>query len=144
MTSRKVRTEGGSAVVEFVMLTVVVIVPLFYIVMAVFHVQRASFGVTAASVAGARAFVQADSLGSAERQWETAAKLTLVDHGVVESQISRRCEPQCFVPGSIVEVRIVAQQPLPLAPRIFGEALTSVTVESVHREPFGRYRADGT
>ncbi|NLC97822.1 MAG: hypothetical protein GX678_01930 [Actinomycetales bacterium] len=138
----KSRDESGSAVIEFTMLTLVLIVPLFYIVVAVFQVQKASFGVTAASLAATRAFVQAPDLETAERVWRHAAEVTLSDHGVEGAQLSRRCEPQCFVSGSSVEVTVVVKQPLPLAPVILGETLSSITVESRHREPFGKYRAN--
>ena len=136
------RCEKGSAIVEFTMLTLILIVPLFYIMVAVFEVQRASFAVTAASVAGTRAFIQAPDLDSAERSWRRAIEVTLADHGVEGATFTRTCRPQCFVSGSNVEISVVVDQPLPLAPRVLGETLTSITVESAHSEPFGKYRAD--
>lgn len=136
------RDENGSAVVEFTMLTLILIVPLFYIMVAVFEVQRASFAVTAASVAGTRAFVQAPDLNNAERSWRRAVEVTLADHGVEGAAVSRQCLPQCYVSGSRVEVSVVVEHRLPLAPRVLGETLTTITVESRHSEPFGKYRAD--
>lgn len=136
------RDEKGSAIVEFTMLTLIFIVPLFYIIVAVFEVQRASFAATAASVAGTRAFVQAPDLEIAERSWRRAIEVTLADHGVAGAAFSRTCQPQCFVSGSSVEISVMVDQPLPLAPRVLGETLTSITIESRHSEPFGKYRAD--
>src|SRR5690606_32093516 len=134
--------EDGSAVVEFTMLSLILIVPLFYMLIAVFEVQRASFAVTAASLAGTRAFTQSPDLATAEKAWRRAVDVTLADHGVTGAEVKRSCRPRCFVSGSTVEVSIVVQQPLPLAPRIFGETLTTIKVESRHSEPFGKYRAN--
>lgn len=136
------RDETGSALIEFTMLTLVVIVPLLYVLVAVFQVQRASFGVTAASLAATRAFVQSPDLATAERRWRHAADVTLADHGIADAQVTRRCEPQCFVSGSSVEVVITVEQPLPMMPTVFGDSLSSIIVESRHTEPFGRYRAN--
>ena len=57
--------ERGSATVEFTWLTILLLVPLLYVVIAVFETQRAAYGVSAASEAAARAFLQADDLESA-------------------------------------------------------------------------------
>lgn len=142
MATTKIRQEQGSAVVEFVMLTLMLIVPLFYLIVAVFEVQRASFAVTAASQAATRAFVQASDLANAEQAWRSAAELTLKDHGVTGAHLIRSCQPQCLASGSTIEVYVMVEQPLPLVPRILGENLGSIRVESRHREPYGRYRAD--
>lgn len=133
--------ERGSATVEFTWLTLLLLVPLVYVVIAVFETQRAAYGVAAASEAAARAFIQADNVGTAESRAHAAADLVLADHGVTRASVSTRCDPACFEPGSSVVVTVRTSRRLPLAPDLFGEPIASLDVDSKHTEPFGRYRA---
>ena len=57
--------EQGSALVEFTWLAILLMVPLLYIVLTVFEVQRAAFGVSTAARAAGRAFTQAPSEAAA-------------------------------------------------------------------------------
>ena len=134
-------TERGSATVEFTWLTVLLLVPLVYIVVAVFETQRTAYGVTAASEAAARAFIQAETPARAEARARVVARLVLADHDVAGASISARCRPACFAPGSSVVVRVRSSQRLPLAPDLFGDPVAAFDVASTHTEPFGRYRA---
>lgn len=133
--------QRGSASIEFIMLTLLLIVPLMYIVIAVFETQRAAYGVTAASVAGARAFIDAPEAKTASKHLDQAVRITLSDYDVRGAQVSSRCVPECFVPGSTVEVRVEAHHRLPLAPDVLGRKIASIQVSSLHAEPFGKYRA---
>lgn len=132
--------EEGSASIEFVWLALILLIPMMYVVLAVFEVQRAAFGVSAASRAAARSFVLAPTNASAEsRAWQSA-NLALGDHKVENAIISVSCTPRCHAPGSEVKVVVRVQQPLPMMPQVFGERLSSIRVEAVHIEPFGEFR----
>lgn len=133
--------ERGSATVEFTWLTLLLLVPLVYIVIGVFETQRAAYGVAAASEAAARAFIQAEEVGTAESRARAAARLVLADHGVSGASVATRCEPACFEPGSSVIVVVRSTRRLPLAPDLFGDPIAAFDVDSTHTEPFGRYRA---
>lgn len=133
--------DRGSASVEFVWLTIVLLVPLVYIVLAVFETQRTAYGVSAASEAAARAFIQAPDAEAATTRARTAARLVLADHDVDDASVSTRCVPACFAPGSMVVVVVRTSQRLPLAPDVFGDPIAAFDVDSTHTEPFGRYRA---
>lgn len=135
------RPERGSATVEFTWLTLLLLVPLVYIVVAVFDTQRAAYGVAAASEAAARAFIQADTPEQGRARAAMAARLVLADHDVVGATVSAECRPTCFAPGSTVVVRVRSSQRLPLAPDLFGDPIAAFDVASTHTEPFGRYRA---
>ncbi len=134
-------SERGSATVEFTWLTLLLLVPLVYVVIGVFETQRAAYGVAAASEAAARAFIQADDPAAAESRARAAARLVLEDHGVDGASVSTRCEPACFEPGSSVVVVVRSSRRLPLAPDLFGDPIAAFDVDSTHSEPFGRYRA---
>ncbi len=132
--------ERGSATVEFTWLTVLLLVPLVYVVLAIFQTQRTAYGVSAASEAAARAFIQSPDADSAPARARVAARLVLADHDVTGASIATRCEPACFEPGSTVVVVVRTAQRLPLAPDVLGDPIASFAVDSTHTEPFGRYR----
>ena len=134
-------SERGSATVEFTWLTLLLLVPLVYLVVAVFQTQRTAYAVTSASEAAARAFIQSENADEAEARARVAARLVLADHDVTGATTSTHCRPACFVPGSSVVVRVRASQRLPLAPDLLGDPVASFDVASTHSEPFGRYRA---
>src|SRR5207302_2756298 len=66
------RRDDGSAVVEFVWLAVLLLVPLVYVVMAALSVQRAAFAETAAAREAARAYATAGSDAVGEERAEQA------------------------------------------------------------------------
>ena len=76
------RDEGGSAIVEFVWLALLMMVPLVYILLAVFDTQRASFATSAAARSAGRAFVTAPDSTSAHARARAAARLAMTDQGI--------------------------------------------------------------
>lgn len=68
--------DDGSAVVEFVTVGLVLTIPLVYVLLTVFAVQRAAFAVSAAAREAGRAYVTTG--GDAQRA-RHAADLTLAD-----------------------------------------------------------------
>ena len=61
MTARRPTGDAGNALVEFTYLAVLLMVPLVYVLLAGFQVQRAAFGVTEAARQAGRAYARADS-----------------------------------------------------------------------------------
>ena len=144
---RSTRDERGTALIEFIWLGLLLLVPLVYILLAAFDVQRASYAVSAASRAAGRAFVLAPDQTSAFTRAEAAARVALADQGVgVErSTLVVSCAPEpsrCLSPGSVITVSVTVQQPLPVAPAVFGSATPTVRVTSTHVEPYGTFRED--
>ena len=139
----KRRRESGTATVEFVWLTILLLVPFVYALIAVFDTQRASFAVSAASRSAARAFLQAADPASGEQRARVAARVALDDQDV-DADVVITCEPSpadCLQPGSSVRVVVHTVQPLPLTPSALGDQLGGIAVDSTHTEPFGTYRA---
>ncbi|MCW2841302.1 MAG: hypothetical protein JWR55_2785 [Aeromicrobium sp.] len=138
------RRDDGSAVVEFIWLTVLLLVPFVYVLVAVFDTQRAAFGVSTASRAGARAFLQAPDVSTGEQRARAAARVALDDQGLDTADVVVTCLPTpsaCLQPGSSVRVVVRAVQPLPLTPSALGSQLGGVTVDSTHTEPYGSFRS---
>jgi len=139
----KRRHESGTATVEFVWLTILLLVPFVYALIAVFDTQRASFAVSAASRSAARAFLQAADPASGEQRARVAARVALDDQEV-DAEVVITCEPSpadCLQPGSSVRVVVHTVQPLPLTPSALGDHLGGIAVDSTHTEPFGTFRA---
>ncbi len=137
------RRERGTATVEFIWLTILLLVPFAYALIAVFDIQRASFAVSAASRSAARAFLQAADPASGEQRARVAARVALDDQDV-DADVVISCEPSpadCLQPGSSVRVVVHTVQPLPLTPSALGDQLGGIAVDSTHTESFGTYRA---
>lgn len=70
-------TDDGNATVEFVTVGLVLTIPLVYVLLTVFAVQRAAFAVSAAAREAGRAYVTARS--DPEERAQAAADLALAD-----------------------------------------------------------------
>jgi len=141
------RGQAGSALVEFTWLAILLMVPLLYIVLTVFEVQRSAFGVSTAARAAGRAFTQAPSEAVALDHATAAATLALRDQDL---EVDRRalevtCVPDpsnCLAPGSVVTVSVAYPVPLPLLPSTLGGQRPSIRVEAEHTVPYGTFRED--
>ncbi|HSJ20609.1 MAG TPA: hypothetical protein VK964_08555 [Nocardioidaceae bacterium] len=143
----RVRTERGSGVVEFTWLAILLMVPLLYIVLTVFEVQRAAFATSTAARAAGRAFTQAPGEVAAHGHAARAVALALRDQDleVDRRALAVRCTPDpanCLAPGSVVSVSVAYPVPLPLLPAVLGGQRPSIRVESEHTIPYGTYRED--
>ena len=140
--------QRGSAIIEFIFLGILLLIPLVFIMLTAFDVQSSAYAASAASRAGSRAYVLAGSNGqSATAAMNTAVDLALDDQGVrshaLPPQVSCSA-PGCLQPGSSVTVTVVVNVPLPLPD--FMKRWTNksaVTVRSSHTTPYGDYRAAG-
>lgn len=138
------RASDGTATVEFVWLTILLLVPFVYVLIAVFDTQRAAYGVSTASRSAARAFVQAPDVASGEQRARIAARVALDDQALPDALVQITCLPSpadCLTPGSSVRVLIRTTQALPLTPSALGSQLGGITVNSVHIEPYGKFRS---
>jgi Flp pilus assembly protein TadG len=109
MTDLRCRDETGTALVEVTWLAILLLVPLVYVVVAVFEVQRSSFAVSAATRAAGRAYTLAPTQGAGLARARAAAGVALHDQGldVTAAQVDVACAPDpgdCLSPGSVVHV----------------------------------------
>lgn len=121
MTGRggaRVRGEDGSAIIEFVVLGVLLLVPLIYLVMSVGRVQAGSYAVSTAAREAGRAFVTAQSGEDAAGRAHAAARIAFADQGfggLGDLEIACSSTP-CLTPDSRVETTARVTVPLPLIP----------------------------
>ena len=82
-----VRSERGSALVEFVFIAIVVFVPLVYIVAGFSAVQRGVFASTAAAREAGRAMATAPDPVTGQARAERAAQLAVEDQSVQATDV---------------------------------------------------------
>ncbi len=131
--------ERGSALVEFIGLSVVLLVPIVYALVAVLDVQRSAYGVSAAARAYGRAYQVAD-----EGQAAAAADIALRDQGLelADVSVSTACvgvDGACSGPGGAVRVTVARRVALPLVPG-WADDDVSIGVSGVHVAAYGEFR----
>jgi len=82
MNALRTPSDEGTAIVEFVFLAVVVLVPLVYLVAAVAVVQRNTLAVSQAARDAGRAFSTSDTVDGARARAAAAVRLALADQGL--------------------------------------------------------------
>jgi Flp pilus assembly protein TadG len=139
MRSKREDSETGSALIEFVGLGILLLLPLMYLLLSVFAVQRAAFAVTEAAREAGRAYATAPTSSLAGERANYAAQLALQSQGV-SAAVSVRYAPSgsgCSAAGDgaasltagsrfVVCVRTEAQLPLGGAITVNGQYAVSI------------------
>jgi Flp pilus assembly protein TadG len=145
MTSSRRRDERGSGLIEMVWLTLILLLPLLWIVLSVFEVQRGAFGVSGAARAAARAYALAPTHVAGEQRAEGVARRALADQGVTGAPVSVTitCTPypnECHSGTSVITVRVDSAVELPLLPDVLGGGAPTFRLSADHTVPIGRYQ----
>jgi hypothetical protein len=133
--------------VELTWLGILLLVPLLWIVLSVFEVQRGAFAVSGAARAAGRAYALApnDALGRAHA--EAAARQVMADQGVGEQPLGLvvSCAPagDCHAPGTMITVDLRSRVDLPLLPDVLGGGAPSFALDATHSVPVGQFRDTG-
>ena len=141
----RARRDDGSAVVELVWLAILLLVPVLWIVLSLFEVQRGAFGVTTAARSAARAFALAPDDSSGRSAAQAAARQALVDQGVddVPVDVAISCTPyptQCHSGTSVITVVVASRVVLPLMPDVLGDDRPTFALDASHTVPIGQYQ----
>lgn len=128
-------TDDGNASLEFVMVAVVLMVPLVYVLLTVFALQRAAFAVSAAAREAGRAYVTADAGDDPVSRAQTAADLALADQLPGTPRADLATTATTLTPGATVTVHVTYRVALPLAGH-----LATVPVTATHVATVDRYR----
>ena len=132
--------DAGNAVVEFSCLAVLLMVPLVYVLLSVFEVQRASFGVTEAARQAGRAYSTADDPAQGRARAAAAATLAMRDQGLecrgCLTDLSGSLEADAQVTATVEHfVR------LPLLGSVLGGERGGIPVDATHVEVVDRFRS---
>ncbi len=143
MTGR--RDQRGSAVVEVSWLGILLVLPVLWIVMSVFQVQRGAFAVSAATRSAARAYALAPDDESGLVRARTAAGVALDDQGVhgVTPDVRVTCTPypgDCHQGTSVITVSVHSRVVLPLMPSALGGDRPSFALDATQTVPIGQFQ----
>ncbi|MDP9885504.1 hypothetical protein J2W21_003027 [Sinomonas atrocyanea] len=135
--------EDGSAVVEFVFLGVLLLVPVVYFVLTVAALQGASFAAAGAADHAAKAFAQAADDASAHAAAEASVRVALSDFGLAEqsARLEVACDRSpCLQAGTAVRASVHVDVPLPLSPVTSAFGLTVGRIDASATQIVGRFR----
>lgn len=139
------RGEGGSAVVEFLLLSIVLLIPLVYLTLMVARLQAGTFATTVAAREAARAFVTSPTQAAAAERATAAAGLTYANFSFEpeETDLEITCTASpCLQPGATVTVRAEVIVPLPLIPTFVRDLIPlQVPVSTEHAFVVDRFRS---
>ena len=140
------REDTGSAVIEFLTLGVLMMVPLVYLVITLGRIQAASFAVDGAAREASRAYVDADSEAAGSSRAVAVTDLALRDQGFERSAlrgpaISCSRSP-CLTPGGQVAVSVAVAVVLPGVPGVVDRFVAvHVIVRSRHTAAVDTFRS---
>lgn len=139
--------DEGNAVVEFLGVALILLLPVMYLALTLGRIQAATFAVEGAAKGAGRAFVTADSVEAGEVRAGVAVSLALADQGFEDVALSEvlsiACTgTPCLAPGAEVVTVVRYDVPLPFVPPgVRGWIPLSVPVEAVHVAPVDQYAA---
>jgi Flp pilus assembly protein TadG len=143
VTRVRTRDERGSAVVEFVALGVLLLLPLVYLVLMLARVQAGAYSVSQAARESGRAFVTAADGDDALARARAAAAISFLDHDFADSgRLSVACDgTPCLRPDGRVQTTATVQVPLPLVPGFARRVVPlSIPVSATHVSTVDRFR----
>ncbi|MBZ5737498.1 hypothetical protein [Nocardioides mangrovi] len=143
---RRTRGEEGSALVELVWLGILLLIPIVWIVVSVFQVQRGAFGVSGAARAAGRAYALAPTDAEGQARAEAAARQALSDQGLPDDapvRVTVTCTPyphDCHSGTSVITVVVASRVDLPLLPDVLGGGAPSFALDATHTVPIGQFQ----
>jgi Flp pilus assembly protein TadG len=102
------RDDGGSAIIEFIFVAVIVMVPLVYLVVAVASIQRSELAVSQAAREAGRAFATADRADQALPRADAAVRIALANQGLPDDVDVRYVPAGASCTGPAITPRLVA------------------------------------
>lgn len=141
--------EDGNAIVEFVFVALLVLVPLVYLVVAVAVIQRSRLATTNAARDVGRAVATAASATDADLRSQVALRVAVTNQGLSPADVDIRyvaASSDCqqgdgvqpsLTPGSEFAVCVIHHQPLPAIPAVLsGRGITTIGRYVVHVDEF--------
>ena len=112
--------DDGSASLEFITAGMLLLIPLFYLVVAVGVVQGATLATEGAARQAARVYVESPDLETAVTRAQQAIDFALADYGIdsKKANISISCSETCLTPESLVSIGVSVNVPMPMVPTV--------------------------
>ncbi|MFV0426957.1 MAG: pilus assembly protein [Beutenbergiaceae bacterium] len=142
---RRCDDERGSAVVEFLGVSLVLLIPLVYLIVAMAQLQAASFAAEGAAREAGRLIVRAATFDEGVAAAQLGVELAFADQGLSVDgasvlQIGCSATP-CLTPGEYVVITVQVDVALPLAPDFLPASIpTTALVSAQAMAPVGEFR----
>ena len=143
--TRHRRDDRGSALVELCWLGILLLIPLMWILLSAFEVQRGAFAVTSAARSAGRAYALAPNDAVGQARAEAVVRQALADQGLEDAPLTVRvsCTPfpaDCHSGTSVITVRVSSSVDIPLLPEVLGGEAPSFALDASHTVPIGQYQ----
>ena len=141
----RLRSDRGSASLEFITAGLILLVPLVYLVLAMSVLQGGALAVEGAARQAARVYVRAPSAAVAAERAQRAVDFALADYGLPgeDAQLTIDCVAApsgCLTRRAVVTVTVRLRVSLPLVPDVLGLTGTaSVPLQSSSTQTVSRF-----
>lgn len=140
MTSH--HNERGSATVEFIGLSIILLIPAIYLLVTISQLQAAGYAAVAASDQAAKTIAHTTSDTHAEQLAINTVHLTAenyqLDPATTETTIHCTNTP-CHTAGTQITVHVSINVPLPLIPTFFGNQTRIATMDATGYHVIGEF-----
>ncbi|MGO2747861.1 TadE family protein [Microbacterium sp.] len=136
--------DEGTAVLEFLTVGVILLVPLAYLVLTLGAVQETMLGAEAAARHTARVIGQAENADAAAESGDAMLASVIDEYGMdaADVEVSVTCNPggaECPAAGATVIVTVSTHVSLPFVPEIFGlERATQIPLQAAAAQKVSR------
>jgi Flp pilus assembly protein TadG len=141
--------DDGNAIIEFVFVAILVLVPLIYLIITVAVIQRDKLATTNAARDVGRAIASSDSLADAPARAAAALRIAVTNQGLNAADVELRyvapganCQAApmrtpSLEPGAEFQVCVIRHQSLPAVPTVLsGRGIVTVGSYLVHVDEF--------
>ena len=130
----RARGDDGRAIVEFVFLGILLLLPLTYLVLTLARIQSAAFSGSLAAREAGRAFVTGVDDEAAHARARTAAQLAFEDFAFSDARLTITCDGSpCLREQGAVTATALIEVALPLVPDFIARNVpSSVSISSTH------------
>lgn len=140
MTSH--RNDSGSATVEFIGLSVILLIPAIYLLITISQLQAGGYAAVAASDQAAKTIGHSTNDAQAETMALKTVHLTAESYELEPSTTTTTIEcsnPVCTTPGTRITVHVTIDVSLPLVPTFFGNPTRIASMNATGHHVIGEF-----
>lgn len=130
---RASKAEQGSAIVEFIFASTVLLIPMIYLILAAGQLQAGSYAVVGAADQAAKVFAVAENPMQARSQAHQVVERAMNNFGLSGASTNISCDQTCLSPGSVVTVEVSLRVQLPFSTEYLNASVFTVDASSTQR-----------
>lgn len=136
------RHDSGSATVEFIGLSIILLIPAIYLLVTISQLQAAGYAAVAASDQAAKTIAYTANDNHAESRAIDTVHLTAENYQLdpATTQTNIQCSnTPCTTPGTRITVNVSIDVPLPLIPTFLGNQTRIATMDATGYHVIGEF-----